>query len=116
MAVDKGDYVGNTQIYVPTTLGQPDKELKNIVEQTNSCSDDSALLDVGKLYYDHYIWACRSQVKILCKLMIPKVVRRPRCAGNGSIGLKESFREDYASGSCLQSLSGFLSLTELFSP
>ena len=74
-----------------------------------SLLDDSALLDVGKLYYDYYIRASRSQVKVLCKLMIPKVVRRPRCAGNGSTGrLKESFREDYASGSCLQSLSGFL--------
>ena len=63
LAIDKGDYVGNTQIYirilgylihyVPTNQG-----LKNIVEEINSCADDSALLDVGKMYYDHYIRAC----------------------------------------------------------
>jgi hypothetical protein len=39
--------------YVPTDQG-----LKNIVEEINSCVDDAAFFDVGKLYYDHYIWAC----------------------------------------------------------
>jgi hypothetical protein len=32
--------------------------LKNIIEEISSCTDDSALLDVGKMYYDHYIRAC----------------------------------------------------------
>ena len=63
LAIDIGDYVGNTHIYI-RILGYlihyvpTDQGLKNIVEEIHSCADDSALLDVGKMYYNHYIWAC----------------------------------------------------------
>jgi hypothetical protein len=63
LAVDKGEDVRNNLIYirilgylihyVPTNQG-----LKNIVEEITSCADDSALLDVGKIYFDHFIRAC----------------------------------------------------------
>jgi len=63
LAVDKGDDVGWKQIYirilgylihyVPTEQG-----LKHIVKEISSCADDSALLDVGRVYYDDYIRAC----------------------------------------------------------
>jgi len=65
LAVDKGDYVGNAQIYI-RILGYlihyvpTDQGLKNIIEEINSCADDSALFDAGKMYYDHYIRACTS--------------------------------------------------------
>lgn len=39
--------------YVPTDQG-----LKTVVEEIISCREDSALLAVGKMYYDHYIRAC----------------------------------------------------------
>jgi hypothetical protein len=65
LAVDKGDDVGNKQIYiriigylihyVPT-----DQALKHVVEEISSYADDSALLDVGKRYYDHFIRMCTS--------------------------------------------------------
>ncbi|KAF8968556.1 hypothetical protein BDZ97DRAFT_1799021 [Flammula alnicola] len=41
--------------YVPTGRG-----LKTVVEEISSCADDSALLTVGQMYYDHYIRAFRA--------------------------------------------------------
>ncbi|KXN83403.1 hypothetical protein AN958_01476 [Leucoagaricus sp. SymC.cos] len=65
LAVDNDDDVGNNPIYVrilgylihyvPTDLG-----LRKIVEEISSCVDDSAILAVGQLYYDHYIRAFRA--------------------------------------------------------
>jgi len=62
-AVDRGEDIGDNLIfvripgylihYVPT-----DRGLKNVVQEISSCIDDSALLNVGKMYYDHYIRAC----------------------------------------------------------
>ncbi|KXN84498.1 hypothetical protein AN958_12410 [Leucoagaricus sp. SymC.cos] len=64
LAVDNDD-VGNNLVYirilgylihyVPTDLG-----LRKIVEEISSCVDDSAILAVGQLYYDHYIRAFRA--------------------------------------------------------
>ena len=39
--------------HVPT-----DRGLRTVVHEIVSCSDDSALLEVGKMYYNHYIRAC----------------------------------------------------------
>ncbi|KXN83933.1 hypothetical protein AN958_00797 [Leucoagaricus sp. SymC.cos] len=65
LAIDNDDDVGNNPIYVrilgylihyvPTDLG-----LRKIVEEISSCVDDSAILAVGQLYYDHYIRAFRA--------------------------------------------------------
>lgn len=62
--VNKGDDVGSKLIYV-RILGYlvhhfpTDQGLGNIVEEIISSVDDSALqVDVGKIYYDHYIGAC----------------------------------------------------------
>jgi len=49
LAVDKGDESSP----LPTEQG-----LKHIVKEISSCADDSALLDVGRVYYDDYIRAC----------------------------------------------------------
>jgi hypothetical protein len=62
-ATDKGEDVGKSMInirilgylihFVPTDQG-----LKTVVDEITSCKDDFALLNVGKMYYDHYIRAC----------------------------------------------------------
>jgi len=64
-ALDRGEDIGDNLIfvripgylihYVPT-----DRGLKNVVQEISSCIDDSALLNVGKMYYDHYIRAFRA--------------------------------------------------------
>lgn len=64
-AADKGEDVGKSMInirilgylihFVPTDQG-----LKTVVEEISSCKDDFALLNVGKMYYDHYIRAFRT--------------------------------------------------------
>ena len=65
LAVDKGEDVslrnklvyvrilGYLIHYVPTNQG-----LKNTAKEISSCTDDSTLLDVGRMYYDHFIQAC----------------------------------------------------------
>ncbi|KXN80817.1 hypothetical protein AN958_07253 [Leucoagaricus sp. SymC.cos] len=65
LAIDNGDDIGNNPVYVrilgylihyvPTDLG-----LRKIVEEISSCVDDSAILAVGQMYYDHYIRAFRA--------------------------------------------------------
>ncbi|KXN80608.1 hypothetical protein AN958_09646 [Leucoagaricus sp. SymC.cos] len=65
LAANKGDNVGNNLIfirilgylihYVPT-----DRGLKTVIQEIVSCVDESALLLVGKMYYDHYIRAFRA--------------------------------------------------------
>jgi len=62
-AINSGENVGNDVIYirilgylihfVPTDLG-----LKVVVTEIFSAKSDRALLDVGKMYFDHYIRAC----------------------------------------------------------
>ena len=58
LAVNKGDDFGNKLIYV-RILGYlihyvpTDQRLENIVKEITSSVDDSALLNVGKIYYDH---------------------------------------------------------------
>ena len=65
LAVDKGEDVslrnklvyvrilGYLIHYVPTNQG-----LKNTAKEISSCTDDSTLLDVGRIYYDQFIRAC----------------------------------------------------------
>ena len=66
LAVVNGDNVGNDIIYI-RILGYlihylpTDQGLKTVVFEVVSAMTDRALLDVGKLYYDHYIRACRFQ-------------------------------------------------------
>jgi hypothetical protein len=60
---DAGEDVGKNLIYI-RILGyllhyvSSDRGLKTVVEEISSHSDDSSLLEVGKMYYDHYIRAC----------------------------------------------------------
>jgi len=64
-AIDQGEDVGQNMInirilgylihFVPTDQG-----LRTVVQEISSCKDDSALLAVGKMYYDHYIRAFRA--------------------------------------------------------
>jgi hypothetical protein len=62
-AVINGDNVGNDIIYI-RILGylihyvSTDQGLKTVVLEIISAMTDRALLDVGRLYYDHYIRAC----------------------------------------------------------
>lgn len=62
-AVDRGEDIGDNLIFVQI-LGYlihdvpTDRGLKNVVQEIISCIDDSALLNVGKMYYDHYFRAC----------------------------------------------------------
>ncbi|KAF8900272.1 hypothetical protein CPB84DRAFT_1815431 [Gymnopilus junonius] len=58
-AVDNGDDVGNNLVYV-RILGYL---MHYVVEEVSSCVDDSAVLAVGQMYYDHYIRACASSNK-----------------------------------------------------
>lgn len=61
--IDKGDDVGRKQIYI-RILGYlihyvpTDRGLGHVVNEIVSSLSDSALLDVGKSYFDHYIRAC----------------------------------------------------------
>ncbi|KIM38162.1 hypothetical protein M413DRAFT_420662 [Hebeloma cylindrosporum] len=67
LAFDKGDDVRDNLIYV-RILGYlihyvpTDQGLESIIEEVRSCADadDSALFDVGKSYYDHFIRAFRA--------------------------------------------------------
>ncbi|KAF8059914.1 hypothetical protein FPV67DRAFT_1708679 [Lyophyllum atratum] len=64
-AVNNGDDVGNNQVYV-RILGYlmhyapTDPGWKRVVEEINSCVDDSSVLAVGQMYYDDYISAFRA--------------------------------------------------------
>jgi hypothetical protein len=88
LAIDKGDDVGNNQIYI-RILGYlihyvpTDQGLRNIVEEISSCVDDSAILDVGKKYYDHYIWACTFMFQIYSSTC--NLTRAPVRANKGRI-------------------------------
>ena len=61
--VEKGKDVGNNLVFI-RILGYllhhlpTDEGLKTVVHEIFSSKDDSALLRVGKMYYDHYIRAC----------------------------------------------------------
>jgi len=64
LAIDNGDDVGNKQIYI-RILGYlihyvpTDQGLENVVKEISSCADDDfALLDLGKMYFNHYIRQC----------------------------------------------------------
>ncbi|KIM35294.1 hypothetical protein M413DRAFT_32599 [Hebeloma cylindrosporum] len=65
LAVDKGEDVGNNLIYI-RILGYlmhympTDRGLRKLIEEINSCVDDSALLGVGNVYYDQFIRAFRA--------------------------------------------------------
>ena len=60
LAIDKGNDVGNSQIYI-RILGYlihyapTDQGLWGNVKEIISCVDDSTILGVGKMYYDYYI-------------------------------------------------------------
>lgn len=62
-AVDKGENVGNDIIYI-RTLGYllhfvpTDVGLKVVVAEIFAAMSDRALLNVGKMYFDHFIRAC----------------------------------------------------------
>ena len=61
-SVVSGDNVGNDIIYI-RILGYlihyvSDQGLKTVVVEIISAKTDRALLDVGRMYYDHYIRAC----------------------------------------------------------
>jgi hypothetical protein len=45
--------LGYLEHYVPT-----DRGLKTVVYEITSSANDSALLEVGQMYYNHYIRAC----------------------------------------------------------
>ncbi|KIM35289.1 hypothetical protein M413DRAFT_32596 [Hebeloma cylindrosporum] len=68
LAIDGGDDVGNKHIYI-RILGYTihyvptEKGLNTVVDEISSCVDDSAILEVGKLYYNHYIRAFRLRAK-----------------------------------------------------
>ena len=61
--IGQGEEVGNKLIYI-RILGYlvhnvpGDRALKTVIDEISSCCDDSALLDLGKMYYDHYLRAC----------------------------------------------------------
>ncbi|KIM47226.1 hypothetical protein M413DRAFT_64063 [Hebeloma cylindrosporum] len=65
LAIDKGEEVGNNLIYI-RILGYllhhmpTDRGLRNLIEEINSCAEDSAILDVGNVYYGQFIWAFRA--------------------------------------------------------
>ena len=46
-------YVRILEFYLP--IG---RELKSVIDEVSSSADDSALLQVGKMYYSQYIKAC----------------------------------------------------------
>lgn len=85
LAAEKDDDVANNLIfirilgylihYAPTARG-----LKTVVEEISSCADDSALLVVGKMYYDHYIRACTFLVRFRFRI----------CSSNRSDALTSS--------------------------
>ena len=62
-AIERGEDSGNSLMYVrilgylihyvPTEQG-----LKTVAEEITSSSNDSDLLQLGKMYFDHYIRAC----------------------------------------------------------
>ena len=99
LAVDKGEDVslrnklvyirilGYLIHYVPTDQG-----LKNTVKEISSCTDDSTLLDVGKMYYDHFIRACTfPNLRLTCDL---DLTRSPVRANRSPIPT----RSNHASG------------------
>jgi hypothetical protein len=59
----EGKDVGRNLIYI-RILGflihhvPTDRALKTVVYEISSCADNSALLKVGEMYYNHYIRAC----------------------------------------------------------
>jgi len=61
--IGQGEEVGNKLIYI-RILGYlvhnvpGDRALKTVIDEISSCCGDSALLDLGKMYYDHYLRAC----------------------------------------------------------
>lgn len=63
MVTGPGRKIENDLVYV-RILGYlihhtPDLGLRTVVYEIVSCKDDFALLSVGRMYYDHYIRACR---------------------------------------------------------
>ena len=62
-AVNNGENVGNNIIYI-RILGYllhfvpTDQGLRVVVSEIFSAKSDRALLDVGKMYFDHYVRAC----------------------------------------------------------
>ncbi|KAF8905958.1 hypothetical protein CPB84DRAFT_1813942 [Gymnopilus junonius] len=64
-AIDKGEDVGRKMIYI-RILGylvhyvSTDRGLKTVIEEISSSISDTALLEIGKMYFDHYIRAFRA--------------------------------------------------------
>jgi len=62
-AIDRGEVVGKNLIYI-RILGYlvhyapNDQALNTVLTEIVSCPKDSDLLDVGRVYFDHYIRAC----------------------------------------------------------
>ncbi len=59
-----GEKIGDDLVYIRILgylihLVPGDRGLKTVVEEIGSCNGEPALLDLGKMYYDHYIRACK---------------------------------------------------------
>ncbi len=62
---EKGGHIGNDLVYIRILgyllhLVPGEQGLKTVVEEINSCIEDSALIAFGQMYYDHYIKARQS--------------------------------------------------------
>ena len=62
-AIDRGEVVGKNLIYIRilgylVQYAPNDQALNTVLTEIISCSKDSDLFDVGRMYFDHYIRAC----------------------------------------------------------